>query len=125
MTSGMTSYEKIAVSLPTRAAESARRAVRRGRAPSVSAYVAAAIEEKAKNDDLSAFLDEMLAETGGPLTAAEKRAADRALGLPKSRKRVPKDYTKYTYSLQSDGGIKRKERRGERGKRKVTRKRRG
>ncbi|HEX7843537.1 MAG TPA: hypothetical protein VF469_38955 [Kofleriaceae bacterium] len=78
----MTSFEKIAVSLPSQAAESARRAVRRGRATSVSAYIAAAIEEKAKLYDLAALLDEMLAASGGPLTAAEQRAADRALGIP-------------------------------------------
>jgi Arc/MetJ-type ribon-helix-helix transcriptional regulator len=84
----MTSYEKIAVSLPSRAAESARRAVRQGRAPSVSAYVAAAIEDKAKLDDLATLLDEMLAETGGPPTAAEMRAADRALGIKPRRRRV-------------------------------------
>jgi len=70
------------VSLPALAAESARRAVRRGRATSVSAYVAAAIEEKAKLDDLAVLLNEMLAASGGPLTATERRAADRALGIP-------------------------------------------
>jgi hypothetical protein len=80
MTSGMTEYEKIAVSLPSRAAETARRAVRQGRATSVSAYIASAIEEKAKLESLQALLDEMLAESGGPLTAAESRAADRTLG---------------------------------------------
>jgi hypothetical protein len=77
----MTRYEKLAISLPSGAAESARRAVRKGRAASVSAYVAAAIEEKAKREDLAAFLDSMLAETGGPLTAAEAREADRSLGI--------------------------------------------
>ena len=77
----MTSFEKIAVSLPVRAAESARRAVRRGRATSVSAYIATAIEEKAKLFELAALLDEMLAASGGPLTATERRAADRALGV--------------------------------------------
>ena len=55
--------------------------MRQGRAPSVSAYVAAALEEKAKLDDLAGLLDEMLAESGGPVTAAERRAADRALGV--------------------------------------------
>ncbi len=84
-TSGMTT-EKIAVSLPKAVADRARRAVRQGRAPSVSAYVAAALEEKEKHDDLAALLDEMLAETGGALTAAERRTADRALGLA-TRKR--------------------------------------
>lgn len=79
--------EKIAVSLPRSVAKRAREAVRQGRAPSVSAYVARAIEEQAKLDELSALLDEMLAETGGPLTAAERREADRALGLAHSRRR--------------------------------------
>jgi hypothetical protein len=81
----MTGYQKIAVSLPWRAAESARRAVRQGRAASVSAYVAVAIEEKAKLDDLATLLDEMLAASGGPLTAAERQAADRALGISKPK----------------------------------------
>ena len=87
MTAGMTRYEKIAISLPVHAAESVRRAVRSGHAPSASAYVAAAIEEKAKNEDLRTLLEEMLQETGGPLTPAEIRAADRALGLSTSRKK--------------------------------------
>jgi len=81
----MTGYQKIAVSLPWQAAENARRAVRQGRAASVSAYVAAAIEEKAKLDDLATLLDEMLAESGDPLTAVERRAADRALGMSKTK----------------------------------------
>jgi Arc/MetJ-type ribon-helix-helix transcriptional regulator len=72
--------EKIAVSLPRGLAERARRAVRQGRATSVSAYVALALEEKSKLDDLSALLDDMLAESGGPLSAAERREADRTLG---------------------------------------------
>lgn len=83
----MTSFEKIAVSLPTQAVESARRAVRRGQATSVSAYIAGAIEEKAKLHDLASLLDEMLAASGGPLTAAEQRAADRALGIPAKTRR--------------------------------------
>ncbi len=90
-TAGMTSTQKIAVSLPKHIADGARRAVRSGRAKSVSAYVADALEEKVKLDDLSQLLDEMLAESGGPLTAAERRAADRALGVAKKapRKRRP------------------------------------
>ena len=51
-----------------------------GRAPRVSAYVARALEEQAKLDDLASLLREMLAETGGPLTARERKSADRALG---------------------------------------------
>jgi Arc/MetJ-type ribon-helix-helix transcriptional regulator len=80
-TAGMTSSVKIAVSLPAHVAERARRAVRKGRASSVSAYVAAALEEKTKLDELATLLTEMLAETGGPLSAKERRAADRALGV--------------------------------------------
>ena len=80
----MTTTEKIAISLPRQIAERTRQAVRRGRASSVSAYIAAALEEKTKLDDLGALLAEMLAESGGPLTASERRTADRALGLSKS-----------------------------------------
>jgi Arc/MetJ-type ribon-helix-helix transcriptional regulator len=79
MMEGMT-RTKIAVSLPSELVEQAQRAVAEGRAPSVSAYVAKALEEQAKLDDLGSLLEEMLAESGGPLTAAERRAADRALG---------------------------------------------
>lgn len=81
-TPSMNVTEKIAVSLPRGVADRARRAVRQGRAASVSAYVALALEEKVKLDELSALLDEMLAESGGPLSPAERRAADRALGVP-------------------------------------------
>lgn len=88
MTDGMT-VSKLAISLPARAAEHARRAVREGRAPSVSAYVASAIEQKAKLDDLATLLDEMLAETGGPMTPTERRATDRLLGLATPRRRKP------------------------------------
>jgi Arc/MetJ-type ribon-helix-helix transcriptional regulator len=72
---------KIAISLPPSIAARARRAVQRGHAASVSAYVAAALEEKVKMDDLSALLAEMLEESGGPLTRAEQHTADRSLGL--------------------------------------------
>ena len=80
---------KIAVSLPDALVTHARRAVARGRAESVSAYVAAAMEEKVKLDDLESLLREMLAETGGPLTAKERREADVVLGIPPQRKRRP------------------------------------
>lgn len=76
---GMTAKEKIAVSLPPALVAAAKKAVRTGRAPNVSAYVAEALAEKAMLDDLATLLDEMLAETGGPLTNAERRSADRIL----------------------------------------------
>jgi Arc/MetJ-type ribon-helix-helix transcriptional regulator len=86
MIAGMT-FSKIAVSLPEELVERARSAVKRGRAPSVSAYVATALAEKGMLDDLAEMLDEMLAQTGGPLTTAERRAADRVLGTKRPRKR--------------------------------------
>jgi Arc/MetJ-type ribon-helix-helix transcriptional regulator len=78
MIDGMT-RTKIAVTLPPSLVERARESVRQGRASSVSAYVAAALEEKVKSDDLAQLLDEMLAQTGGPLTEEERRAADELL----------------------------------------------
>jgi hypothetical protein len=72
---------KIAVSIPRELVSSARRAVRQRRATSVSAYITSAMAEKAKLDRLDDLLREMLAESGGPLTTAEARAADRALGI--------------------------------------------
>lgn len=83
MISGMTRrYEKIAITLPLRAAEHVRRAVRYGHAPSVSAYIATAVEEKAKKETAREFFDELLAETGGPMTAAERRETERLLFGP-------------------------------------------
>jgi hypothetical protein len=75
---GMTSV-KVAVSLPDATFRRAKRAVRKGRAASLSAYVTAALEQKATFDELEDLLTEMLDESGGPLTAAEVRAADRAI----------------------------------------------
>ena len=83
---GMTA-SKLAISLPAALVARARRAVDKGRAASVSAYIAAALEEKTKHDDLAELLQEMLAQTGGPLTAAERRSADKALGATRPRKR--------------------------------------
>ena len=77
----MTTTEKIAISLPRQTAARLRQAVKQGRAASASAYVASALDEKAKLDDLSELLDEMLAASGGPLTAAEAREADRLIGV--------------------------------------------
>ena len=72
---------KLTISLAPPVAEALDRAVAEGRAPSASAYIAAALEEKAKLDDLEGLLAEMLAETGGPITETERAAADQALGL--------------------------------------------
>jgi Arc/MetJ-type ribon-helix-helix transcriptional regulator len=82
--------QKIAVSLPRPLLASARRAVREGRARNVSAFVATALEEKAKLDELDLLLQEMLAETGGPLSAAERRRADALLGVQKRAGKAPR-----------------------------------
>jgi Arc/MetJ-type ribon-helix-helix transcriptional regulator len=86
MIGGMTKA-KIAVTVPRPLLANARRAVKDGHAESVSAYVTSALEEKAKLDDLKAMLDEMLDETGGPMTPVEQREAERMLGLRARRKR--------------------------------------
>lgn len=78
---------KITITLPSELVTRIQHAVREGRAPSVSAYVAAALEEKAQLDDLQDMLDEMVAETGGPLTDCERAAADAALGIERKTKR--------------------------------------
>lgn len=84
---GMTPKRKIAVSLPAPMVDAAKRAVRGGRAANVSAYVADALSEKVMLDDLATLLDEMLAETGGPLTKTERRTADRILRRSRNKKR--------------------------------------
>ena len=87
MTVGMTSYVKLAISLPSRAAENVRRAVKAGKAPSVSAYIAQAVEDKSKADSFELFMKDMLEASGGPMTKAESDWADRMLGF-KPRKRT-------------------------------------
>jgi Arc/MetJ-type ribon-helix-helix transcriptional regulator len=78
---------KIAVSLPGPLVDRAQQAVRKGRARSVSAYVASALEEKSKLDELEELLEQMLAETGGPLSPGERDAADAALGSSRLKPR--------------------------------------
>ena len=80
MMDGMTAKAKIAVTLPADLVESARSAVQAGRASSVSAYVAGALEQRVKLDELDVLLAEMLAETGGPLTEVERAEIDREAG---------------------------------------------
>lgn len=72
---------KIAISLPEEAVRRVRDAVRSGRAPSASAFIAQAIAHETTRDELRAMLGEMLEETGGPATPAEKREIDRELGI--------------------------------------------
>lgn len=75
---GMTKA-KIAVTLPPELVAAARKAVKAGRATSVSGYVEAALAAYVAADD-DAWIDEMLEETGGPMTEAERARARQALG---------------------------------------------
>ncbi len=79
---GMTSA-KVAISLPKDVLTRARAAVRRGAAPSLSAYVGKALDEKVTEDEVFGMLEEMLNETGGPPTPQEVRWANQALGATK------------------------------------------
>lgn len=72
---------KLAISVPDELAEEARRAVAGRRAPSVSAYVAAAIEHYRAQKTLDEWLDELDAEVGPPSPEAYARARS-ALGIP-------------------------------------------
>jgi Arc/MetJ-type ribon-helix-helix transcriptional regulator len=77
----MTRYEKIAISLPSHAAENARRAVKRGEAASVSAYITSAIEAKAKVQSREEFLADLVSESGPP-TLKQWNWARAMLGKP-------------------------------------------
>ena len=72
--------EKIAVTLPPELVSAARRAVRQGRAASVSAYVAESMALRGREDTLRQLLDEMDAEYGPPSPEA-LAWADHVLGL--------------------------------------------
>ncbi len=77
--------EKLAVSIPAEILARARRSAKREHATSLSAYVSAALAQKSTMDDLAHLLDELLAQSGGALTAAERKAADKVL-LRKARR---------------------------------------
>lgn len=71
---------KIAISLPDDVVLSARDAVARGEAPSMSAYVASALEDRRRYEDAAALLADMAAEAGPP-SEEDRRWARQALGL--------------------------------------------
>lgn len=75
---GMT-RAKIAVSLPAELVAAAKKAVRAGKAASVSGYVETALAAQVENDDLDAWIDQLLVQAG-PLTAEHWAWANEALG---------------------------------------------
>jgi len=89
MIGGMTSA-KVAISLPKDVLARARAAVRRGDAPTLSAYVSKALEEMTGDDDIMKMLDEMLEKTGGPPTPEEIRWSHGVIGITKKRYPKPK-----------------------------------
>jgi len=71
---------KVAISLPDEVLAAARRAVREGRATSLSGYIAATLAERHEYEDLAILLADMASEAGKP-TKADRRWARKALGL--------------------------------------------
>jgi hypothetical protein len=71
---------RVTVSVRPAVLAKAERQVKRGKAKSVSAWVDAAMEEKARREDLAGLLAEMKAENG-PATAKEEAWARAVLGL--------------------------------------------
>jgi serine/threonine protein kinase len=76
--SGMTA-SKIAITLPPDQLARVRQAVRRGRASSVSAYIAKALAEQDREESLADLLRDLVAQHGEP-TAEERRWARRVVG---------------------------------------------
>src|SRR5687768_9470290 len=107
----MTRYEKIAISLPARTAERVRRAVKNGEAPSASAYITTAIERKMSREEGLAMLSDWLEESGGPMTAEEKRMVDRELFGTRSQSNVGKAKVRNAgveiYDFDADGKVMR------------------
>jgi hypothetical protein len=61
---------KVALSMPAEVLRLARKEVAAGRAKSLSSFVAEAVDEKLRRDELNAILDAMDAEHGKPTKAA-------------------------------------------------------
>jgi Arc/MetJ-type ribon-helix-helix transcriptional regulator len=74
----MTSFAKIAITLPPEQLARVRRAVRRGRAPSVSAYIARALAQQDREESLAELLRDLVAAHGEP-TVKERQWARRVL----------------------------------------------
>jgi len=71
------SYRKLAVSVPAELVQAVEAEVRARHAPSVSAFISTAVEEKLERDHLQDLLDEVWRER--PMTDKERAWADRLL----------------------------------------------
>ena len=74
---GGTTYRKLAISVPSVLAQAVVGEVRARRAPSVSAFVSKAVEEKLERDRLQEALDEVWRDK--PMTEKERQWADSLL----------------------------------------------
>lgn len=77
-----TRTEKIAISLPREKLALVRKAVAEGRASSVSAFIATAIEKTQASSELDALVAELISEHGIP-SEADYKWADEALSHSK------------------------------------------
>lgn len=73
----VSAYRKLAVSVPAKFVEAVENEVRARHATSVSAFIAAAVEEKLERDLLQDALDEVWAKK--PMTKKERQWADKLL----------------------------------------------
>jgi metal-responsive CopG/Arc/MetJ family transcriptional regulator len=71
------SYRKLAVSVPAELVEAVEEEVRARHAPSVSAFISDALEQKLERDRLQEALDEVWREK--PMTRRERAWADKIL----------------------------------------------
>jgi len=67
----MRTTTRVTVTVPDEVLEAARSDVQRGAAASLSAWITQAAEAKARTETLDHVLDELLGDTGGPLTEEE------------------------------------------------------
>jgi hypothetical protein len=76
---------KLAISIPAQTLKRAQERAKQVGARSLSAYISEAIDQRLVSDNLEALLDEMLEESGGPLSKKEQDLAAKALGFKKKR----------------------------------------
>lgn len=78
---------KIAITVSRETLARAKKAVKAGDAASVSAFFEEAVQKRYTREEAVAWLDQLIEESGGPLTPAEQREVDQALKRPRRRKR--------------------------------------
>lgn len=74
---GGSSYEKLAITMPSRTVEKARAEVAAGAAKSLSAFVSRAVEEKLERDEFQDVLDEIFRDR--PMSTEEREWAGRLI----------------------------------------------